>query len=773
MEFRISSELKNIIGKDLIVNDEVAIFELVKNSYDAHATRVDIVFEKDKIIIRDNGKGMDLDDLKNKWLFVAYSAKKDDTEDEDIINEEQYKDYRNKIKLKRGFAGAKGIGRFSSDRLGQKLRLLAKKVNTNDIHQIEVDWKDFEDNSKKEFIKIKVKYTMFSQHNIEYKNFNNGVILEISNLRTIWNDKKIESLKRSLGKLINPFEINTHSNNFQIYIQRLDSMFDEPVNNELIDVLTMKTTKLVVTIEGNKIISKLTDRGTLIYKIEEENKNKYIKDSSIVLLYLNRKARVNFTKIMGLRTNDFANVMLYNNGFRVYPYGEPGDDSFGIDKRYQQGIRRYLSTRNLIGSININEYSEEFKEKSSRDSGLIATDGFGELYNLFWDKVLKRLEKYVVGVQWSLDEIIRNKDNESENLNILNNIDSKSKIIELISKLVDKDKVNIKKFDTNFLNVIRDKIDPSSLVVLKLSKIALDTNNTELIDEIEKAKKAIEDLQKEKNELEKQVDIGQKSIDGLNKEKKKISSALNSEKEKNIEISKNLERETKQSIFQRSIIGTEKEQILGLQHQIYHSSSRINRNVKLMLKSLDMDSLTSKQKKYMSVISAEADKITSISNFITKANFNLTASDMTVDILIFIKEYIDELYLSNDKVIDSKIKIINIDNINDEFKMKIRPLEITTMIDNFIQNSEKANASKIEFNYSVIDINSIELKIIDNGKGINQKDLEHVFEMGYTTTSGSGIGLYTTKNTIEKLNGNIFVESKNEKGTIFTIRLNK
>jgi hypothetical protein len=36
MKFKISSELKNIIGQDLIVNDQVAVFELVKNSYDAH-----------------------------------------------------------------------------------------------------------------------------------------------------------------------------------------------------------------------------------------------------------------------------------------------------------------------------------------------------------------------------------------------------------------------------------------------------------------------------------------------------------------------------------------------------------------------------------------------------------------------------------------------------------------------------------------------------------------------------------------------------------------
>ena len=60
--FRISSELKNVIGRDLITDDFVAIFELVKNSFDAHATDVKIVFDfndtpEDAIYIIDNGKG--------------------------------------------------------------------------------------------------------------------------------------------------------------------------------------------------------------------------------------------------------------------------------------------------------------------------------------------------------------------------------------------------------------------------------------------------------------------------------------------------------------------------------------------------------------------------------------------------------------------------------------------------------------------------------------------------------------------------------------------
>jgi DNA mismatch repair ATPase MutL len=77
VKFRVSSGLKSIIGRDLITNDFVAIFELVKNSFDAHATKVKVVFELEKketaaIYIIDNGKGMSDVDIRKKWLFVAY-----------------------------------------------------------------------------------------------------------------------------------------------------------------------------------------------------------------------------------------------------------------------------------------------------------------------------------------------------------------------------------------------------------------------------------------------------------------------------------------------------------------------------------------------------------------------------------------------------------------------------------------------------------------------------------------------------------------------------
>ena len=78
LQFRVSAELKNILGRDLITSPDIAILELVKNSYDAHASKVEITFDDDYLSIADNGKGMSKDDLINKWLFVQDKEVKDD-----------------------------------------------------------------------------------------------------------------------------------------------------------------------------------------------------------------------------------------------------------------------------------------------------------------------------------------------------------------------------------------------------------------------------------------------------------------------------------------------------------------------------------------------------------------------------------------------------------------------------------------------------------------------------------------------------------------------
>ena len=71
LHFDISTGLKRVLGRELITDDEVAIFELVKNSFDAGADNVQLYFGDGTIVIADNGSGMSYEDLTGKWLFVA------------------------------------------------------------------------------------------------------------------------------------------------------------------------------------------------------------------------------------------------------------------------------------------------------------------------------------------------------------------------------------------------------------------------------------------------------------------------------------------------------------------------------------------------------------------------------------------------------------------------------------------------------------------------------------------------------------------------------
>ena len=80
-EKQVIRNLKNIIGRDLITDDFVAVFELVKNSYDSNANEVSIEFvginpitDESKIIIQDDGFGMDFSDIKNKWMVIFCSV---------------------------------------------------------------------------------------------------------------------------------------------------------------------------------------------------------------------------------------------------------------------------------------------------------------------------------------------------------------------------------------------------------------------------------------------------------------------------------------------------------------------------------------------------------------------------------------------------------------------------------------------------------------------------------------------------------------------------
>ena len=76
--------------------------------------------------------------------------------------------------------------------------------------------------------------------------------------------------------------------------------------------------------------------------LKEKNPFEKLYDINISLFVLNRAGKINFKKIMGVDSVKYCSVFIYKNGFRIYPFGEEGDDTLQIDRRKQQGFYRYL-----------------------------------------------------------------------------------------------------------------------------------------------------------------------------------------------------------------------------------------------------------------------------------------------------------------------------------------------------------------------------------------------------------------------------------------------
>ena len=755
MQFRISSALKDIIGKDLINDDFIAIFELVKNSYDAYASKVDIYFKdiyssNAKIIIKDNGKGMNYDDLTNKWLFVAYSAKKDGSESEDL-------NFRDKINVQRAFAGAKGIGRFSCDRLGTDLYIEPTKNEENRLTEtLLIDWENFEEDLKEEFVNVNVLHeTLPIIKKI-------GTKLEITNLRNSWDRKKFLRLKDALAKLINPNR-DSFDDKFEIYLHVDDELvnddnFDEyhkivngKIQNLIFETLDLKTTKIISSISSkdeNTITTSLYEANKLVYEIKEKNTYEFLHNITYTIYYLNRSSKMTFSRRMGMQPVEYGHIFVYKNSLRIYPYGQRGDDPLKMDNRKAQGYNRYIGTRETIGYIDILEPNNMLKETSSRGDGLEKNRNYYEFVEYFYE-TLKKLEKYNIDItDWG-------NDLSNDYIN-LKNEDKKEALISVIKKLANSKEVISINYSDEIIRILKKKEENSVMNLLQNVKNELDSSDvdkTQVIKEISKVEKKIDELKSIKTEAEEEA----------------LKTLI-----KNEELEEKLEQEIKSGVFKKSIIGQDKEQLISLQHQVNHSSSRIARNVKLLLKVLDKNFEKENLIKYINTIAFENEKISTISSFVTKANFNLRATEIEMDLIKFIKDYIENIYSNKEPLINTNdLRIYFINKRNIKFSKSFRPLEVTMMIDNFINNSIKAEATKLEFIIKKKD-NILNIDIIDNGIGISIDCIDKIFEFGFTTTKGSGIGLHHIKEIVSQLDGDVIYKNKENRlyGAEFNIRIN-
>ena len=212
--FSVSARTARLIGQENFANADGAIIELVKNCYDADAENALVLFDKAEsdltsgaIYIIDNGVGMTDKTIKDFWMMIGTDNK-----------EAEYESEGGRVKT-----GAKGIGRFALDRLGQVAEMYTLPKGNTEGFFWKVNWEDF----KKSGIGISdVKATLDPLPNFDYKknvlnacknsakmiqyledkNLVNGTLIKISGLRDNWLNEDIERLFNNLEILTPPKE---------------------------------------------------------------------------------------------------------------------------------------------------------------------------------------------------------------------------------------------------------------------------------------------------------------------------------------------------------------------------------------------------------------------------------------------------------------------------------------------------------------------------------------------------------------------------------------
>ena len=389
-KMRPRARIISLIGEELISDEPVALVELVKNSYDADATLVEIRFAgsdpacPERIIVEDDGIGMDIDTVLNCWFEPGTISKRK----------------TDRSPGKRLYQGAKGIGRFAAGRLAEHLYLESTPESSNDSVFVIMDWGRFDDESYLDEIEIdyEIRQSRPDSH---------GTKLTLESLRKgNWTQDDFEKLHARLTRLVSPFD---EISDFNIFLEipgynQYSGQIQPPelilsptyLLQGCIDNMGCFTGEMKVNGAQHKVFSnyKLGGRSKKpVCGAFEIEVRAWDRDPAGLAPFVER-LHIGIREIRKTLDN-YCGVSIYRDGFRVHPYGEQGNDWLNLDNRSRQNPVRNLANNQVIAAIRISrENNPGLRDRSTRE-GMVYNDEHSSLEEWFKESIsLLEEERY-------------------------------------------------------------------------------------------------------------------------------------------------------------------------------------------------------------------------------------------------------------------------------------------------------------------------------------------------------------------------------------------
>lgn len=394
LSFKPRARLMLQLGEQLIRNESIALLELVKNAYDADASRVKVIMknvddqEKGVIVIEDDGCGMNLDIIKNEWMEPGSDYK------EKLIKEHKRTKKFNRLPL-----GEKGIGRFAVHKLGNIIELTTRAENAPEIYMT-INWARFEKSRYLEDIPVEIK-----ERKPVYFIDGTGTRITIKKLKNVWTRGMVREIYRSLNSFCSPFDTpESFRIEFEIdkkeWIEgllfweeikdyalfrfkcKLEGKYIKKFKYEFTPWSTMKKLTIRSINENNEYLKKqlrMVDKSGDInldkYSIGPVRFEGFIFDRDTRILFLGVQDKKGLKEYLDIN----GGIRVYRDGVRIYDYGEPGNDWLELDIRRVNDPTKRISNNIIIGAVYLDRgKSTDLREKTNRE-GFIENNALKEV----------------------------------------------------------------------------------------------------------------------------------------------------------------------------------------------------------------------------------------------------------------------------------------------------------------------------------------------------------------------------------------------------------